>query len=199
MNICVFGDSITWGAFLPFRVGWANLLRNYLENEYDSYSLYDLGIDANTTNDLIKRFDVEAEARSPNIIIFAIGVNDSSYAKTEDRALVSLDEFEQNLEELAKKALNITNKVMFVGLAKGSDAKTTPLPRSTTGKCYTKERVKKYNDSIKNMCEKNSLLFVDISTVMSDKDYGDGLHPNIEGHKKIFEEVMPVLKGLLYV
>jgi len=31
MNICIFGDSIAWGAWLPFRVSWANLLRNYLE------------------------------------------------------------------------------------------------------------------------------------------------------------------------
>jgi hypothetical protein len=31
MIICTFGDSITWGPRLPFRVAWANLLRNHLE------------------------------------------------------------------------------------------------------------------------------------------------------------------------
>ena len=31
--ICVFGDSVLWGWGLPFRIGWVNLFRNYIEDK----------------------------------------------------------------------------------------------------------------------------------------------------------------------
>jgi lysophospholipase L1-like esterase len=54
-TICVFGDSITWGAYDPERGGWVNRLRNDLEKkEIESYNL---GISGDTTADLLKRFN----------------------------------------------------------------------------------------------------------------------------------------------
>ncbi len=81
-TICIFGDSIIWGAGLPCRVAWVNLLRNYVEIKYGGVvELYDLGIDRDTTEDLLKRFDAENRARRPQVIIFAVGTNDSSYRR----------------------------------------------------------------------------------------------------------------------
>jgi len=33
MNILIFGDSITWGAYDPDKGGWVNCLRNYFESK----------------------------------------------------------------------------------------------------------------------------------------------------------------------
>ena len=99
MNICIFGDSITWGAFLPFRGAWANLLRNYMESLNKMIAVYDLGVDVDTSNELVKRFNSEARARRPSVTIFAIGVNDSAYRGSRDKPLVPLNQFEENLEE----------------------------------------------------------------------------------------------------
>lgn len=190
--ICIFGDSITWGAGLPFRTAWANLLRNLLENKNKKYypiELYDLGIDRDTTEDLLKRFNAEARARQPNIIIFAIGTNDSAYRKNMYDPLVSIQKFEKNLLKLTQEAKKFTDKIVFIGLAKGSDYKTVPLPRSITGKCYDKENIKIYNNIIKKTCKKKHIFFINIINKLNDKDFYDGLHPNSQGHQKIFEIV----------
>ena len=47
---------------------------------------------------------------------------------------------------------------------------------------------------IKNTCKENNLLFIDTFTSFAGKDYQklltpDGIHPNSEGHKFIFEIV----------
>ncbi len=189
MNICIFGDSLTWGAFLPFRAGWANLLRNYLESKNDRTALYDLGIDGNTTRDVLARFDAEAKARTPQIIMFAVGTNDSLYRKTEDNHEVPLEEFKNNVQQLLDKALALTPKIFFVGLVKGDDSITTPLSRSTTDKCYTKKWIKVYSDAVKGICKERGVEFVEVYDLLKDEDFDDGLHPNIGGHVKIFEAV----------
>ena len=193
MNICIFGDSITWGAFLPFRGAWANLLRNYLESHNKIIAVYDLGIDANTSQDLVKRFNSEASVRKPSVIIFAVGLNDSAYRKSSDKSLVPLNQFKENLGELIKQAGEYTTHIFFVGLAKGDDSKTKPLPRSTTGKCYTKENERIYNDAIKLVCKKKRVSFIEVFYLLKDEDFDDGLHPNLGGHQKIFEAVRRTL------
>lgn len=193
--ICAFGDSILWGRGLPFRAGWVNLLRNYVEAESKfTVNLYDLGVDGDTSEDVIKRFDTEAAARKPDIIIIAIGVNDSGYRKAKAYPLVSIDKFEKNLDMLIGKARRFTQNIIFVGIAKGSDKETVPLKASTTGKCYDKENARIYNDMIKKVCGKEKVLFIGVLDKLIDSDFYDGLHPNTGGHEKIFEEVKKKLK-----
>lgn len=193
MTICIFGDSITWGRGLLARMGWANLLRNELEKQ-KKFSLYDLGIDRDTSKNLLERFDVEARARKPDIIIFAIGTNDSVFRKTTDNPETPIKDFENNLQNLVQKAKQFTNAIIFVGLVKGDDRLTNPLADSTTGKSYSKENVKKYNDSIKNIALKNKLQFIDIYDDLNDMDFYDGLHPNESGHQKIFKKIIQYVK-----
>jgi lysophospholipase L1-like esterase len=191
-RICIFGDSITWGAGLPGRVAWANLLRNYIEQKTDHYiELYDLGVDGNTTKNLLVRFDTEALARKPDMIIFAIGVNDSMYRHANEFD-ISTEEFVANLDRLLIMAKKYTDNIWFVGLVKGSDENTIPLKRSITGKCYSKESVARYNQILKDFALNSSCVFVDIYDLLVDSDFEDGLHPNEQGHNKIYTAV----KGL---
>jgi lysophospholipase L1-like esterase len=193
--ICAFGDSILWGRGLPLRTGWVNLLRNYAEIKSKfTVNLYDLGIDGDTSEDVIRRFDAEAAARKPDTIIIAIGVNDSGYRKTKAHPLVLRDIFERNLNALIGKARRFTKDIIFVGIAKGSDRETVPLKASTTGKCYDKKNVKIYNEMIKKVCTKEKILFIGVLDKLIDSDFYDGLHPNTVGHEKIFEEVKKKLK-----
>ncbi|TAK89191.1 SGNH/GDSL hydrolase family protein [Patescibacteria group bacterium] len=196
-TICIFGDSITWGRGLESRVGWANLLRNELEAQDDSIHVYDLGIDGNTTHDLLERVPGEAKVRKPDIIIWAIGVNDSAYRKTPNYPLIKAEQFEDNLDTLFELGAEMAQKQLCVGIAKGSDANTTPLPGSTTGKCYVKQRVREYDEIIKSVAMDTGIEYVSISSVLSDNDFYDGLHPNEKGHKKIFERVLPAVEELL--
>ena len=199
-NICIFGDSITWGPRLPFRVAWANLLRNHLERSAsDLFRVYDLGVDMDTTKDVLARMDVEAAARKPAIIIFNIGTNDSLYRVKPENAETALPAFEENMRELVKKAKIYTSRILVVGLVKGSDKWTTPLIQSTTGKTYTKERTRLYDRKLKEIATELQVSFADVNDKLDDSDFDDGLHPNANGHMKMFAEISKELDPLLGV
>jgi len=80
MNICIFGDSITWGAYDPINGGWVGLLRNYFEKKSEGeIEIYNLGISGNTTDGLLKMIENESIPREPEVIVLAIGINDTQY------------------------------------------------------------------------------------------------------------------------
>ena len=188
--ICVFGDSVLWGWGLPFRVGWVNLFRNYIEDKSNfEMNLYDLGIDAETTDGILERFDAEAAARKPDMVIFATGINNSTYRKTKDYPITTVDDFEKNIYALIKKARKFTTEIVFVGLCLGDEKLVMPLPASKTGKCFTKKNLKIYNEIIKKCCFNENVLFIDIIDKLTNDDFCEGLHPSTGGHKKIFQEV----------
>lgn len=186
--ICIFGDSITWGAWDLQRGGWVARLRNYFETNNIEVIIYNCGVDGNSTNDLLQRFKVEATARKPHIIIFAIGINDSLYINFKDNPYVPIEKFQNNLQKLANQAKKITNKIIFIGLIKVDESKTMPIPWDPI-RFYDMENVSKYNSAIKNFCQKNKLLFIDVLNLLKNEDLEDGLHPNSNGHKKMFEKI----------
>ncbi|MDO8436493.1 MAG: SGNH/GDSL hydrolase family protein [bacterium] len=59
MNICIFGDSITWGAYDPQNGGWVNRLRNYFEVQDEDIDVYNLGISGDSTTDLFGNIEME--------------------------------------------------------------------------------------------------------------------------------------------
>lgn len=56
--IFAFGDSSTWGAFDLEKGGWAERLKNYFFQKREDTFVYNLGIESNTTKDLLKRFEM---------------------------------------------------------------------------------------------------------------------------------------------
>jgi lysophospholipase L1-like esterase len=188
IKICVFGDSISQGYNDYKEGGWINRLRKYFDlSDYD-ISVFNLGVSGDNTFDLLKRFKVEAEARKPNLIVFAIGINDSQYVNSKNNPRVSLSDFNKNLLEFKNLSKQFTDKIIFIGLTKVDEVKVTPIPWSIT-KYYDNENIKTYNLAIKNFCEKNHLSFIEMFDLLNDKDLEDGLHPNSKGHKKMFNRV----------
>lgn len=201
MNILIFGDSITWGAYDPEQGGWATRLRNYFESE-DSppyyreagdVSVYSLGISGDTTADLLERIEVEAKSREPNWIIFAIGINDAQFIHSTNGLRVSLDEFQKNLAKLFAIAKKFTDKVIFVGLTRVDESKTNPIPWNTD-KSYSNENIARLDNAIEKFCVDNELKFIPMDNVVENGNLFDGLHPNSEGHAKIFERMKSEIK-----
>ena len=192
MRICIFGDSITWGAYDPENGGWANSLRNDLESK--DISVYNCGISADTTDNILRRFRVEAEARDPDIIIFAIGINDSAYFETRDEARVSINDFKPNLEKLISQAKEFVERVIFVGLNNVNEKETKTFNNNNKDAAFDNKNVEIYNIVIKEVASNEKLDFIDLKEVIKLEDLSDGLHPNTEGHKKIFKTVKNFLK-----
>ncbi len=197
-SICVFGDSIVWGASDEEMGGWVERLRTLFLRGND-IEVYNLGISGNNTEKLIKRFEDEAKYRGADILIFSIGTNDSQYIESKNNPRVSLKKFKKNIEYLIKKSRKITNKIIFIGLIKVDESKTMPVPWSDEKKYYDNENILKYNSVISEVCLEKNVYFLDIYNFLNNDDLDDGLHPNSNGHNKIFEKVRDYLneKGIL--
>ncbi len=193
-NICIFGDSIVWGAYDPENGGWATMLKNYYE-EKDGRNVYALGICGDTTEGLLKRLELEAFMRQPNLIIFAIGINDSQFLKKEKRTQISLDRFKSNLEELFNIANKFTDKVVFIGTTNVDDSRFT-MASYIEDHLYKSEIVKDYNNAIKDFSESKNAPFINVFDLLSKEDLEDGLHPNSQGHRKLFNKIKEFVEDL---
>lgn len=167
-QIIAFGDSITFG-FWDREGGWISRLRKWVDNknlEWSGfyYRVYNLGIDGNTTDDLIARVETEISPRieeeSKTLILYAIGINDSQYYTADKTLRIPPEKFKQNIKRLisvVKKYNEIIklecqkNKVHFIEIF-GYWVKS----------------------DYKNWLE-------------------DGVHPNSVGHEKIYEKVRDFL------
>jgi len=204
MHILVFGASITYGAW-DMEGGWVQRLRKVLDEKTLSdpnfYCLtYNLGVSGDTTEDALRRFEFETKQRTDEgeeiIFIFAIGSNDSLFVHSKNSCKKKPAETKENVVQLIKLAQKYASKIIFVGLLPADEAKTKPLEWDAN-LSYKNEYIKKYNEVIKKTCSENKIPFIDMFDKLMESDYiktlDDGIHPNSEGHQKIFELVREYL------
>ena len=190
--INVFGSSIAWGAWDEMG-GWVSRLRNYLAQDRQNYfDVYNLAIDGDDSNGVLKRFSAENEARKPGLIMVAIGMNDSYYSSLKNDSNVPIEKFQNNLGELLKIAKKCSSEIIFIGLTDIDETKTKPVSWNKDVN-YDKENVALYNAKIKEFCEKNNLKFIEMQGLLNSDDLEDGLHPNSQGHEKMFLRVKDFL------
>jgi len=162
------------------------------------WEVYNLGIDGDYSESLLERLEFETKQRiiegeGEIIIIFAIGLNDSQIG----RIGINTGLFKCNIEKLYKIASKYSSKIIFIGLSPVDEPKTNPMPWDDENMFYTNERIEKYNNILKSVCEEKQVYFIDMFDEFSKIDYKklleDGLHPNSEGHQKMFEIVKDFL------
>jgi len=189
MVICIFGDSITWGAFDYKNGGWVGRLRNYFEEKDEEIEVYNLGVAGNKTKDLLARFENEVKVRKVDVIVFAIGIND-----------VGRDEvsFSNNINKLYKMARKYSSKIVFIGLTRVDERKTKVLS-FFAGKKYTNSRIEKLDEIIKDFCQKMDLKYIEVGDLIKNEDLVDGLHPNSTGHEKMYKRIRAELKNYLEI
>lgn len=184
MKIGIWGDSITFGSCDKEALGWAGRLRKSLLIDDDN-QLYNFGICGETSEDLLKRFDIEAKAIEPNKIIFAVGINDSKFPSESDISKVPPEIFERNLNKLIEQAKKYSDQITLVGLTKVNDEW-----RSVRGSRFLNEEIKKYDSIIKEVAEKNTCSYISVIDIINpETDLADGLHPNALGYHKMFEKI----------
>jgi lysophospholipase L1-like esterase len=203
-RILIFGDSITYGAW-DKEGGWVERLKKFLyhrtfQGEGDAdYEVYNLGIPIDeSSKEVLRRFESETRARTlkakNNTVIFAIGTNDSYISK--NKARTPLKTFEKNVKKLIIVSKKLSSKVIFVGLMPADESKTNPVEWERDVN-YKNESIEKYNDMLRIVCMKNKIYFIDVFDIWKESDYKhlleDGLHPNTEGHQKLFETVKDYL------
>lgn len=195
----IFGASITYGAW-DKEGGWVQRLRKCLEKDQEIL-IYNLGVSGDNTEDLLERFESETKSRlredTSIEIIFDIGINDSQFIHSKGRNSIPEDKFKNNIHKLIELARKYSSKIIFIGLTPVDEAKTCPIEWNKN-KSYKNEYIKKYNNLIKLICKENNIPFIDIFSEWVKLNYKklleDGLHPNTEGHKLIYERIKEFLE-----
>jgi lysophospholipase L1-like esterase len=209
MRVLIFGDSITQG-FWDTEGGWAARLRKYYDERQiedlrnnDEPMIFNLGISDDNSKTILDRFDPEVKARKNGeelAIVVSTGVNDS-YIEGENGFNTSPEDYEKNLQGLATRAKNYSQKVIFVGLIAADESRTKPAFWRNIS--YLNERIKSYENTMQKVAEESEIQFVPIhNDFKAQLDRGkkllaDGLHPNNDGHELIFKSVLSELEKLL--
>lgn len=206
-QILIFGDSIAYGAW-DEKGGWVDRLKCEIHEKVISSKLvfycdiYNLSIDGDYTDKLLKRFEFETKQRMIEeeiIIIFAIGINDSCFIKGKNKTDREFEEFRKNISKLILLSSKFSARTIFLGFTPVDEEKTNPIPWSITGACCKNEYIKKYNDILGSICLEKSVDLIEIYDEFLNVKYKkflfDGVHPNSAGHEKIFEIVNQYLKN----
>jgi len=192
-TVCIFGDSITWGQYDPEGGGWAQRLRHHLENTWPRrFETFVLGVPGDDTNDLLRRFQVECEARQPDIIVFAIGANDAQGIGQECWARVDMLSFEANLRKLLVAARQFTDDITFVGLTAVDEAVIVQRPGKEPVD-FSNTRIALRDTAIWNICNAEKIPYIEVRHLLEPKDLDDGVHPTSVGHEKLFKKIMAEL------
>ncbi len=188
-SICIFGDSITWGSSDWEGGGWANRLRHYVDSLDDTkwQPIFVLGIPGDNTSKLLERFLVECLPRNPGMIVIAIGINDTYSEVSNGEPKILPSQFQQNISQLIRLSKETAEKVVFVGINHIDE-----IPR-LSGHYFKNEVIDIYNGLLQEECGSGGVFFVSLAEILLLSDLDDGLHPNIKGHKKIFEVVKDFL------
>jgi lysophospholipase L1-like esterase len=204
-HFIIFGNSIAYGCW-DEKGGWASRLRSYLHGKVVSsrlkldYMVYNLAVSGDTVEDIFNKFDDEIKKRlsneEENIIIFSLGVNDSQIYNKDKTNKVSLIKFGNCLKKLTKKALSLSNKVIFIGPTPVDEQYVDPIPWAPDFS-YKNNYISKYNNILKKQCKNCKATFLDIFNTIKDSpvDYlADGVHLNNKGHEFIYKKLFKLLK-----
>ena len=191
--ITVFGDSIAYGAWDKDKGGWVSRLRSMLETNTDNFlHVYNLAIPGETSTGVNTQFNYEYGYRHHhlfhNIIIFAIGINDSLVGFGKNS--VPREIFQKNIESLIEKAQKYTNKVIFVGLTRVDE---DIIPQNLESSVYTESfintEINEYDHILKITCDKHKIKYIDVQDILKTDELSDGLHPNEIGHQKLADKI----------
>src|SRR3989344_3503884 len=168
-HILVFGTSITYGAW-DSEGGWVARLRKFLDKKtissnYKSHSLiYNLGVDGDKTEDVLKRFEPETKARFEQdneiIIIFHVGINDIIFNDKLNSTEVSPEQFGKNLKSLLDKAKKYSKEIIVVGCLP-VDKRANPMPWSP-GRSYKNEFVEKFDKIMASVSKNEGVYFIEV-------------------------------------
>ena len=196
---------VFYGEYDGVLGGYVEILKRYCHTEFynnnaNEVNCFNLGIGGETTEGLMKRFEVETKARfSPdeNLIFFFYGAND--LALSEGKEIVSLTDFEQNLSQVISQAKRFATEIYVISIL--------PISKKVDGikipdrKFRTTQKIELYNQKLKELALQNQIEFIDIfSRFNSTKEEflsKDGIHPNEKGYQFIANQIKPIVEKYL--
>jgi lysophospholipase L1-like esterase len=133
---------------------------------------------------------------SKEVVIFAIGLNDSAYVLSQKENWTNKEEFIAGIKELVVAAKKYASEILFVGIYPVDEKITSPMPWDLD-KTYSNETIRQYDQMLKVAVEESGAIHIPLFDKFAALDYKkllhDGVHPNSAGHELIFEAVRDYL------
>jgi len=206
VKILVFGSSEAWGAF-DEEGGWADRLKKYFLKEKmnsryskDLKDVYNFGLTTTDTQSTLKILKdkmeiIEEVCPSEYIFIFSIGKNDARGVGEKSNRKIKIEDYRNNLMEMINIAKNYSDEIFFLGYSIVDEEKTKPWKNAKD--FWENKNLEEYEERLRDICNSKGVHYIKIRDVLSKNDLHDGLHPNTEGHRKIFEKVKTELNKFL--
>jgi lysophospholipase L1-like esterase len=205
MRVLVFGDSIAQG-FWDAEGGWVGRIRKAYDEQTireQNYSLpvvFNLGVSADRSAHVLKRFEPETTARlginEKLAFVIAIGTNDACVEAGKTRS--SPAKYKQNTTAIVQRAQKYSSKILLVELTPCDETKTTPV--SWGNYAYHNADIRRLNQVLAEIAAEQNVPLVPVFDAFSGKEkqlLPDGLHPNAKGHELIAGFVRPRLDDIL--
>ncbi len=180
-TIIFYGDSLTAGYGLAPEDAFPAIIDKKLEGQKTDYRVVNAGVSGETSSGGLTRIDWVLN-QSVDIFILELGANDGLRG-------IPLDQTKKNLQGIIDKVASKNPKcrIIIAGMM---------IPPNM-GQDYANEFASLYpNLSKKNSTELIPFLLEGVAG-NPDLNLPDGIHPNIEGHAIVADNVMKVLEPLL--
>ena len=157
---------------------------------FSANSFIDRGISGQTTPQMLLRFRQDVIDLKPSKVVILAGINDIA----ENTGPITVQQIMGNIISMTELAQANKIKVVLCSVLPANAFYWNP-------KLKPADKVIELNQRIKTYAQKHKITYVDYYTSMVDdnkgllKKYGeDGVHPNLEGYKKMEALLLPFLK-----
>jgi lysophospholipase L1-like esterase len=195
-RVVAIGTSAFFGVGDPLYGGFIGRFKSWHQGKNIHNEVYNLGISrekaGETTTELLHRIVAEAKERGPQLILLTSGINDvRRIGGKENPPTTPKEQFEKNIKEMIAKAQPLAD-VIFI----------SPIPikekRNSNNDYWLSEDLQEYTKIVEKVCNEEHIPYLNIHDEWLQEDWQslltpDGVHPNEQGHEKIFQR----LKGFL--
>ena len=178
-SIVVLGDSLTSGLGLNLEEAFPAVLQEYLDGSEYSYEVVNAGVSGDTSAGGLRRLDWVLD-RNSEVIIVALGGNDGLRG-------LPVEAMKDNLITIIETAMQRDVVVILAGMEAPPNL----------GQSYTAE----FREAFSEVASEYNVPFVPFLLEgvagVNELNQSDGIHPNLEGARRVAEHLWPVLESVL--
>jgi acyl-CoA thioesterase I len=196
LRVCVIGDSIAAGTGDQRCLGWHGRLASRVIAGGADLTVYPLGVRGDTSEDVARRWQVEAEARLPTAfpraLIFQFGLNDCAMRTWYDGRSERRVSVERSLEctrtTLGSAAARYPT--LMIGPAPVDDSRPGPQLVAGLRQRIRNDDIRDLDDRFEEAAQGVAVPYLSVFVALENDArwrratlLGDGVHPSDEGYE----------------
>lgn len=199
INYLALGDSYTIGQSVCESCRFPEQLKKSLKNlnQENNFSVEIIARTGWTTTNLINAIEQQKPTNNYDLVTLLIGVNNQYQG-------INFTVYEKEFPELVTKAISFAKgdktKLIVVSIP---DYAYTPFGQSYGNPASISTEIDHYNAFAKSYCQKNGILFIDITDITRNGlnnpklVANDGLHPSETAYALFTERLLPKAVAIL--